>query len=112
MSDRNTLTSARRGQLLSPSADPACVVGRKPAADEQADATFDYVRGANQTGIPAIRPRTYLIDSESAGARSLEERRLSLAHAHAERREPVAAAAAPQLVQERHDEAGAAHPSG
>src|SRR5581483_796040 len=42
--------------------------------------------------------------------RPLEQRRLPLADADAERREPVAAAAAPELVDERDDEARAAHP--
>src|SRR2546423_839207 len=40
--------------------------------------------------------------------RAVEERGLALADADAERREPVAAVAAPELVQECHDEAGAA----
>ena len=41
--------------------------------------------------------------------RALEERRLALADADAQRREAVAAAAAAQLVRERDDEPGAAH---
>src|SRR5881392_3896816 len=41
--------------------------------------------------------------------RAVKERGLALADADAERREPVAAVAAPELVQECHDEAGAAH---
>ena len=42
----------------------------------------------------------------------LEQCRLALAHADAERREPVPAAPAAQLVQERDDQTGAAHPEG
>src|SRR5215831_16508326 len=49
----------------------------------------------------------------SADASStLEECGLSLSDTDAESREPIAAAAPAELVQERDDEAGAAHPEG
>src|SRR6266545_2724136 len=41
---------------------------------------------------------------------AFEERSLALADADTERCDPIAAAAAAQLVQQRDDEAGAAHP--
>src|SRR5688572_10037269 len=44
--------------------------------------------------------------------RPFEERRLSLPDADAHRRHAVTAAAPPELVQQRHDETGAAHPEG
>src|SRR5689334_7449889 len=48
--------------------------------------------------------------SACRSSRGLEECRLALADADAEGSDPVAAAAPTQLVDERDDEAGAAHP--
>src|SRR4029077_5683732 len=50
--------------------------------------------------------------SERLSAAALEQCRLALAHADAERREPVPAVPAAQLVQERDDQTGAAHTEG
>src|SRR6185295_18441204 len=47
--------------------------------------------------------------SERRSGAALEQRRLALAHADAERREPVSAVPAAQFVQERDNETGAAH---
>src|SRR5512132_2775514 len=46
----------------------------------------------------------------SSRRRTFEERRLALTHAHAHRRQPVAPAAAAELVEQRHDEARPSHP--
>src|SRR2546422_11559086 len=49
---------------------------------------------------------------DSSRLESLEQRGLSLAHSHTERRQPVPPAAAAELVQQGHDEPRAGHAQG
>ena len=63
-----------------------------------------YWRGQTVWALPQ-RERVFRRDGLA-----FEERRHTLPHAYTERREPVPAVAPAQLVQQRHDETGAAHP--
>ena len=68
---------------------------------------------ARSSSRPSVEPGRAGADDPDLvriSARPLEQRRLALPDADAERREPVAAAAAAKLVEQRDDEPRAAHP--
>src|SRR5438034_11172496 len=75
-------------------------VGLLPEAEQTRVPRCAFAGRSPATAESALEPRSGC---------AVEERGLALADADAKRGEPVAAVAAPELVQECHDEAGAAH---
>ena len=83
----------------------------RPRADRHRGDRGAAPRERARDRVRRVRARAALAPvSRNSARRALEERRLTLADADAERREAVAPAAAAELVEERDDEARAAHP--